>query len=911
MAKKQKTTKSVKSKPIKQNPKKNDAISALDALLAAFDKQSDEAIEDFLKEFVGRTMRDALAEFVGVLFEYVGFKFTEDAVQEDNLISNKAAYIDKMAHKSNLKPVRETKRHKAIRELVPRLMRASFHHEVKAGKKQKQSLFGQLTEWLIALSNSKARKARVETTKLMLDALRGLFGEAAIFEKAQFAPFVDLIGSKFLLHKLKDIDTGIKLDVMSFLTAAIEKHDQIFEINRGDANAKAPGPELMAQMVVKLNEQSYELRRQAAEFITKALSSAESEVQENMSRALLAHKNVLMTAVVEAGVREIEALLKVLQLAFGVDQMFDNSDREKLGLLMYHHNLKIAGLAAEFWARQFNVDKLEEGEYDEIQLNTYLVYLTTVANKRYDYLGVDEFIELGMRVRPFVNIASKAADVMDTLASYLLNNNVKVGKFTVLALLGIMIATAIEKKKAEEPFLEDALAKKIDRMLDAKQGDALLFEALIQLYRFQLTSEDTKEFKGRIIRLNSYMEDTKEFPIIKATYALFSQHRASSLIIQEQLNDNYRTYEKLFQQAIEDDSIRPTLKCLMYKIRLIIKEFLLKRDIYTDFLKVHDILERYKNETWIFDADNMIKSCLGIVYECFYADYLQLLSIREDLEGNLSRFRDRRAATIQTFERFTNFSTDKNKLATSQKVSVRLESFSLLVNTYMLVCKDKNMPYGFLYYEPNEQNFGRLRKYIEESLFNDKRYDQVLNTEHKQCIPTGYDESQNLNDVDEEMRKSITPHYIDEEIVESSRKVESDNDGNEETRRHNSQVYRFVCSKMVLLLKECSHAFEQALARPLMLVFFGADKSKTQYRPILHDYLKSLITRDSTAVGQNSFWTVYYHCIRSSDEPTDLISFSRFFAKIYLTAVYSKAMTKDQQQLLFHNFLNCTLAVDP
>lgn len=909
MPKKQKPANKTKLKPNKLPEKTASPSASLETLLNTYESQSVDAVDDFIDGLVKQPLKESLFELVSGLFYHIGIKISDDLKDDQNLTVKKSEYAEKIAQKAGLKTVKDTKSRTAFRSFLYRLMRSAFPIDGKSNKKGKLTLFDHLSEWLVLLAGSKARKVRVEATKLLLSVISELCKEHRLLEKAQFKTFFNYMGSKFLLPRLKDIDLGIKQDLMNFMLTTIEKADQVFESDKAIEGLQL-GTDLMIQAVVKLNEASYELRRQSIEFIAKALSSENVEISEQMVKVLKSHKNLLINAMVDAGSKEIEQYFKLFKGFLSDKQIFDNDDKQKLGLLIYHHNKRISNMAVEFWVTEHGMDRFNEEAYSENRLVDFLIFIQSICGKRYDSPTIDDYIDLGVRLLPYMHFSAKTQDVMDTLEAFVSKKYVKVQRTTTLTLLGVVIAAAIAHDKNNEPFIEDILHKNIDTFLKDTNRDDLMLEGFIQLYRFQLKVEDTSEFKGRIYRLNSLMEETREFQIIKAVYGLYSKHRSQSSVISEQLDSNYVTYQKSLRQFYNESSTQNEFKYLLYKIRLIIKEFLITQNIYADFDLVFRILDAYTNETWVFDTEHMIKSCLGIIYECFYSDFLKLFKITEDFEAYMTRHRERRTQVISIFERFTNFSTDKNKTAISQKVSIRLESYSLLLNTYMLVSKDKFKTINFVYFYPNEQNVNRLRKYIEDSLFNDKKYDAILQTEHKRYIKNDFDDSQIINDIDGDGRRSIVEDLIDEEVGSlDHKKGEQDYSNELNVLKNNYQVYKFVCSKLVELLKTCSSAFEATLAHTVVLRFFIHDKSKTHFRPIIQDYLKTLLLKDTNTPEANTFWSCYYRCLLIEDDALDLISFSRFFAKIYLATTFSKTVTAEQQSALFRNFINCMLTV--
>ena len=909
MRNKQKPAKKPKAKPSKQLAQKQAQVASIEQLLNEYEAQTAEKVDEFIDALLKRPIKEGLLELVNGLLEYLGVKATKELEEEENLKTDKTSYVDGLMQKANLKPVKETKQRQAFKDFVYRLMRSGFPVDGKASKKNKSSFYDHLTEWLVVMASCKARKVRVEATRLILHIISDLIKETRLLEKAQFKSFFNFISSNFLLPRLNDIDVGIKQDLMGFVLDTIEKADQIFEPGKGKESAQ-PGPELMAQAVMKLGETSYELKRRSVEFIKKALSSENIEINSQMYDILKSHKNVLLNAVIETGQKEMELYLDLLKDLIVQKGFFDEEDRTKLSLLVYHHNKRIAALMTELWASVYEIDKFGDDTFSEEKLIDFCHFLQLTHKARYDNILMSDYVDLGQRFVPYLSVGSKGAEMVDILLNILTNPSVQIHKMTICSLVGLLVAIAIDKNQKGEPFAEDFINDHFEALLTSKKTTHFILEGVIQLYRFQLKLDDESKFKGRIHKINSLLDDAKDMELIRAIYGLYNKHKPDSDIIAEQLEDNYNTYKNQLKLMYSENSHQPELKYLLYKIRLVIKEFLIAKNVYSDFELVFQVINDYLKEKSLVDTESVVKSCLGIVYECFYSDFLKLFRIKGDFEGHMARHKERRNQVLLIFEQFISFKPIHSDVKSSARASIKVEAFSLLLNLYMLVSKDQIKGINFVYYMPNETHIRRINQYIDQYLFTNKKFGPILQSEHKRYIRNSVEDSNAIKTIEDNEERDADDNLIDKEVDTPADKKPEGSDGEEfGVYKENYLVYKFVCAKLIELLKTCSAAFEVYLNHDVVLRFFIHDKSKMYFRPILQDYLKFLLLQDAKEPHNNRFWSCYYRCLHTDDHSVDLINFSRFFAKVYLSVAHSKSLASEQQFSLFMNFLNCMLGV--
>lgn len=904
MPKKQKPANKDKAKQIKQIHSTQIGQNTVAAFLDEYETFTPDEIGSFIDNLVKQPLKETISHVIGSLLEYVGIKAGDELFDIQNLTVKQAEYAEQLVMKTGPKPTKELKQKKAFRPFAYRLMRLALGIG-KSNKKVKIELVEKLTDWLILLSASKARNVRVKTTQLFIEVLSDLTSERTLLEKAQFRTFFNYIGPRFLVPRLMDIDVGIKQELMKFLLSLIEKADQVFESGKSTENPNLSA-DLMTEVLLKLRETSFELRRQAAEFILKAILCENVEVVDLMVSVLKTHKNFMLNAIIEASPREIEPYFEIQNALTSYKVVFDQSDSLKLCLLVYHQNKQISSLAAEFWIKAFEIDKVAKEEYDESKFLEFLQFLLKVHEIQ-GKATMDDFIGLGKKFAPFIDLGSYVSEFFDTFEAIITKSTVIKNKIMMNTAMGLLVGMAIDKNEKSEPFVEQHLNKSFDKFFGSVKTDPVILEGFIQFLRFQLIPDDSPAFKGRITRINEMMEKSNDLPLIKAVYGLYSKHRHQSKVVADQLEANYVTYQAKLRQLYSTNPNELELKNLLYKIRLIVNILVTSKDIYRDFDLVFKILDDAITGDLKCDLSVIIEAGLGIIYQIFYSNFIQLFKIKEDYEAHMARHKDCRLKVIKLLQAFTSFSLDATPIEPSLKPTVRLEAYNLLTSIFLLISKDSIKTLSFVYHYPTETDVSRLRRYIED--LGKAKAKVKLQTEHKRYLREDLEDSNNMNDIEED-KKSLDESLIDEKIDTSDKKQKNETDEQEQTDvKGDFSAYKFICSKTIEMLKNCSIAFMSSLSHVVIVKFFTLEGNKMHYRPILQDYLRDLLVKDAENPQSNSFWTIYYRCLILENPSLDLLNFSRLFGKVYIPVSNNKNLTEEQRNALFINFLNCMLTI--
>jgi len=908
MVKKQKPANMAKPKSTKDQHAKQSTSMTVNALLEQYSNQSNESIDSVIDNLFSQPIKESLFELVSCLFEYIGIRQKDDLRDDQNLTAKKNEYVQNLIQKANLKLVKESTKRKAFQTFLYKVIRSAFPSDDKSNKKIKPSFFNDLTDWLICLTGCKARKVRVETSKLLLSIVIELVSEPGILEKQQFKSFFNYLSSQFILPRLKDIDNTIKHDLLNFIVILLDKADQIFEPSRG-SDGYQYGNQIMMQSFLIITDTSYDLRTACINLIIKSLNSQNQEVSMQMLNVFKTNKNLMINSILDAGTKEVELYLSLFKDLIQEKDVFENEDINKLSLLVYHHYKKIAALATEFWSDIYGMKKFHEEEQIQEKLMKFCVFLQNIYKNRFEDVIMDEYIDLGLKFVPYISIGSKAQEMIELFEVIIGKSHVKTQKQTVYVLIGLLVAIAFDRNQKNEEFVEKHVNEHFDSLLKNSQKFCPhVLEGFIQLYRFQAIIDKKIEFEGRITQINNLLNDTREMSLIKAVYGLYYKYRTTDKV-RYQLENNYITYKKILDSFFDPNINYNDSKYLLCKIRLVIKECLILKNVYTDFGIVFKIINDYLNEKLQYDIEYNVKTSLGIIYEMFYSDFLKLFKVKEDFEQHMATHRERRIQVFSIFEQFMTYKPMRSDVSVSSRAAIRIEAFNLLINTYMLVSKDSMQNIYFIYNQPGNPHLNRLIQFVNQYLFSDKRYGSILQTEHKRQIKGEIEDSQN-NEYIEEEEENKNENFIDEET--STPMINEKNDENNIQSyiyKENFVVYKFVCSKFIELLKTCSNAFEGQLAHIIVVKFFMNDKTKTLFRPMLQDYLKFLLTKDINSFETNSFWSCYLRTLLLEEEPIDYITYSRFFAKCYLTLFTSKSTTKEQQTTLFRNFLNCMLSI--
>lgn len=580
------------------------------------------------------------------------------------------------------------------------------------------------------------------------------------------------------------------------------------------------------------------------------------------------------------------------------------NDLLKISGLVFHKNNMLSDATAQYLLEVFDVDKLDQEDiFDSVFLD-FIAFLSKVSTNKQDKTTMDDFIGVGLKFAPFVNLGQNSSLLLIQVEGILKTPGSSINRIVVYMYIGLLVALSIDRYNKKEPFIEENLHEKFDNLLQYAKNDTTILEGLIQIYRFQIFLYDVPEFKMRISRINDFMEKTCDYAVIRSTYGFYNTHMVNSLVVSDQLQSNYDAYKDKLEKIYRSNPHDIEFKLLMYKVRLILQNFHKTRDIYTDFNIAFVILDDAIFGNLKCDLNTVIEAGMGIVYECFYSNFLQLMNAKNNFQGQLKRHKECRDKVFYLLQAFVSFTNDSSPSEPSLKATIRLEAYNLLLSVYLLISKDSMKQITYVYYYPDDKEIMRLKKYIDD--LGKAKGKVSLQQEHKRYIKENFTD---INDEDQENFKDQINKSQSGEIFENNFCLQEPKEEILIDVKGDHMVQKFVCCKTLELLKNCSVIFESSFNHIVVTNFFFKEGVKNYQKSVLKEYLITLLVKDTKNPEPNSFWTCYYRSIQLEHPLMDLLVFSRFFANIYLQTIYKSNIGEEKSKALFQNFANFLLTI--
>jgi hypothetical protein len=863
-----------------------DLVELLHRLREGSESDRKSAVEDLLKfDFPA-----ALKEIVGYILSAFGITNIGLLNDSEYLLEKKEEALRSLSSKENIDPGSEKK--DQLLDIVA-LVKALLNFYLSNIQGNRKSPFGEawtimldeILDWLYHLSDVHIESLRCEAVAFSLNVLKEVIKSAQLINDFKCAENLEAQVSKYMIRRLNDFSDSVKIDILNFMETLFAESKSVLK-SAGRRDTKS----LVTSLLRRLNDPDSKVKQKSSQMLQCILMDEQNQADEVVCDVVREYKEYVLKAVLSSSQKDVEVIFQLVKCLHENGRILSQVDLNKYFLLIFHFNKAIAQKAASLLVECTGYKHMSQDGFDEANFINFIVILGSL-------------VEIQQRKDPeadFASIAEKIADVVDAgkikggifklLRYFLAKENLELRNERLKQhLLEFLIGYSRYRKLKKEEFLEQELNDyffEISKFCEKSENN--LLAPFLNLFLQEVVIDGSRDFEDKARRLNEILRVAKSEKIIKLILTFFHVNKGSSRIIQDLLTQNYEMYQFQLSKTSLAINLQEDDRLLLFKINLIVRSFLIEKDIANDFWPINTILENFSSDKYTYEPYQIIRCCLNFKLSCYKAVYYRFFQSPNNIETAKRNNDNARADLILLLETFMEYKSNNFSIHHKEKLKIRLEAFCLLLDLYQLVSSDVVWNLHFICYIPTVDNTHCLVKFIMNSLESyDKDFGNFLGSEQKVLLRRSRENSP----------KSTT--RFEEEAPNSDKK-------DPQVSVENFSTIRFICIRTFEFIQKCSKSFGRRIGHELIALFYRCNSSEKFLENYIQTFLKKILLKDIEDIESIMFWNYLYRTVLFAGILVDKLSdLAKLFLKVYVQVMGSRQNNEEIKTKLQQNFLAC------